>query len=51
MSSYNTPYDDAYKTMIEKFPQLLILLINEIFEGSLCKKNGCPPDSHFYILQ
>lgn len=32
MSSYNTPYDDAYKTMMEKFPQLLIPLINEEFQ-------------------
>ncbi len=28
---YGTPYDDAFKTMLEKFPQLIIPIINEQF--------------------
>lgn len=28
---YTTPYDDAFKTMLEKFPQLIIPIINEQF--------------------
>lgn len=31
MGKDNTPYDDAYKTMLEKFPQLIIPLVNEQF--------------------
>lgn len=29
---YNTPFDDAYKTIQEKIPQLLIPLVNEQFQ-------------------
>ena len=29
---YGTPYDDAFKTMLEKFPQLIIPIINEQFD-------------------
>lgn len=28
---HSTPYDDAFKTMLEKFPQLIIPIINEQF--------------------
>lgn len=27
----NTPFDDAYKTLIEKYPKLIIPVINEQF--------------------
>ncbi len=30
--TYGTPYDDAFKTMLEKFPQLIIPIINEQFD-------------------
>lgn len=30
--NYGTPYDDAFKTMLEKFPQLIIPIINDQFD-------------------
>lgn len=27
---YNTPYDDIWRTIVERFPHLLIPLINEL---------------------
>ena len=37
----NTIFDDVFRTMVEKIPQLAVPLINEVFHTSYPEAGGC----------
>ena len=50
-ANYNTPYDDAYMTLIDKCPRLVIPLINEMFSENFSPYDRIVGDPNEYYVR
>ena len=41
--TYNTPYDDIWRTIVDRMPHLLIPLVNEVFKESYPESEPVTP--------